>query len=95
MVDSPLKIKKFKCLFLLAASCMEKSYDDISSKDCAKMLNLEPSKLDKYIKERGWSVHNGRIRFESLEDQKLEDLVPTRELAQMVLSYAKEMEKIV
>ena len=59
------------------------------------MLNLEPSKLDKYIKEKGWSVQNGRIRFESLEDQKSEDLVPTRELAQMVLSYAKEMEKIV
>ena len=74
---------------------MEKSYDDISTKDCAKMLNLEPSKLDKYIKEKGWSVQNGRIRFESLEDQKSEDLVPTRELAQMVLSYAKEMEKIV
>ena len=79
----------------ISASCMEKSYDDISTKDYAKMLNLEPSKLDKYIKEKGWSVQNGRIRFESLEDQKSEDLVPTRELAQMVLSYAKEMEKIV
>jgi len=77
---------------------MEKAYDDISIPDCAKMLNLDPTRLEAYIRSRGWNVKNGRIRFESVEesDKKSDDdLVPTKELAQMVLSYAKEMEKIV
>ncbi len=77
---------------------MEKAYDDISIPDCAKMLNLDPTRLEAYIRSRGWTVKNGRIRFESVEesDKKSDDdLVPTKELAQMVLSYAKEMEKIV
>ena len=29
---------------------MEKSYDDIGKADCADMLNLNPSKLDSFIK---------------------------------------------
>jgi len=29
---------------------MEKSYDDIGKADCADMLNLNPSKLDNFIK---------------------------------------------
>jgi len=51
------------------------------------------------LQEKGWSVNNatGRIRFENQDEDKKsdDDLVPTKELAQMVLSYAKEMEKIV
>lgn len=36
--------------FIPQASCMEKSYDDIGKADCADMLNLNPSKLDNFIK---------------------------------------------
>ena len=75
---------------------MEKSYHDISKDDCARMLNLSPSKLDEFLRERGWS--NDQILFGSNEDVDKKwagDHVPTKDLAHMVLSYAKEMEKIV
>ena len=76
---------------------MEKAYDDISVRDCAKMLNLSEANIPDYVRDRGWSIRAGRIRFEALDAEKKseETNVPTKELAQMVLSYAKEMEKIV
>ena len=38
------------------ASCMEKAYEQISLKDCAKMLQLDSKDASKLIKERGWTV---------------------------------------
>jgi hypothetical protein len=76
---------------------MEKSYEDISVRDCAKMLNLNEANVPSYISDRGWSIRDGRIKFEAFDEEKKaeETNVPTKELAQMVLTYAKEMEKIV
>lgn len=68
------------------------------------MVNLSGKDMDKFIQDRHWSVKDGRIKFsaskESLPGSRKivtadDELVPTKELAQMVLTYAKEMEKIV
>lgn len=82
---------------MFLASCMEKAYEEISARDCAKMLNLNEAKVGEFVHARGWSFSNGRIRFEAIDEEKKseETNVPTKELAQMVLTYAKEMEKIV
>ncbi len=78
---------------------MEKAYEEIDAEECRKMLNLEKTELNKYVDERGWSTVGSRskkIRFTS-DDKKLnqEVEVPSKELAAMAISYAKEMEKIV
>merc|ERR1711874_367405 len=80
------------------ARCMEKSYEDIDAEECRKMLHLESGSLDNFINERDW-VHDKRakkIRFINKEKTPANDVeLPSKELAAMAISYAKEMEKIV
>jgi len=80
------------------ARCMEKSYEDIDAEECRKMLHLESGSLDNFINERDW-IHDKRakkIRFINKEKTPANDVeLPSKELAAMAISYAKEMEKIV
>ena len=82
------------------ASCVEKAYESVSVKECAKMLQLEPKAAAKFIAARkGWSVGKDQvIRFEDVEgaeNHKINEEVPTEELAKMAITYAREMEQIV
>ncbi|TRY74962.1 hypothetical protein TCAL_04966 [Tigriopus californicus] len=78
------------------ASCMEKAYEQISSKDCTQMLQLDSKAGSTYIKERGWNVgKDGIIRFLDANEKKPLEEVPTEELAKMSITYAREMEQIV
>jgi len=45
------------------ASCMEKAYDQMSVKDCAKMLQLDQRAASKLIQEREWPVEKGVVLF--------------------------------
>lgn len=77
---------------------MEKAYEEIDVEECRKMLHLEKKELDKYIAEKEWTVDAGskKIRFMSSDKRPAHEMeVPSRELAAMAISYAKEMEKIV
>ena len=77
---------------------MEKAYEDIDAEECRKMLHLENNELENYVNGRDWisDKRTKRIRF-SPDDKKnsSEMELPSRELAAMAISYAKEMEKIV
>jgi len=80
------------------ASCMEKSYEEISAKECLKMLSVDKAGLAKLIDERGWhQSKSGMVTFTSEEEKKASHMmeVPAKELAEMAISYAKEMEQIV
>eukprot|EP00095_Tigriopus_kingsejongensis_P005493 maker-scaffold619_size123246-snap-gene-0.32 protein:Tk05493 transcript:maker-scaffold619_size123246-snap-gene-0.32-mRNA-1 annotation:"26s proteasome non-atpase regulatory subunit 8" len=78
------------------ASCMEKAYEQISSRDCARMLQLEPKAANQLIAQRGWNLGaDGIIRFQEAHDKKPLEAVPTEELAKMSITYAREMEQIV
>lgn len=75
---------------------MEKAYEEIDVEECRKMLHLEKKELDKYVAEKGWTVDSKKIRFMSSDKRPAHEMeVPSRELAAMAISYAKEMEKIV
>jgi len=80
------------------ASCMEKAYEEISAEECKKMLDVDAAGLSQVVKERDWH-HNkkGVITFISEEEKKAAGTleIPARELAEMAISYAKEMEQIV
>ena len=78
---------------------MEKAYEEISAKECQKMLNVDQAGLARLVEERGWhqSGGGGSIKFISDEEKKQSHVmeVPAKELAEMAITYAKEMEQIV
>ena len=88
--------------FLFIAKSMEAAYEEMSAKECEKMLNLKkPDEARQFFAKKGWVVDNRKmIRFQDLasEEKKLQvqDMdVPAKELAQMAIRYAREMEQIV
>lgn len=84
------------------AKSMEAAYEEMSAKECEKMLNLKkPDEAKQFFAKKGWTVDNRKmIRFQDLanDEKKLQvqDMdVPAKELAQMAIKYAREMEQIV
>ena len=77
---------------------MEKAYENIDVEECRKMLHLEKGELDQFATDRKWAVDKKAKKIQFLAQDKKpshETEVPSRELAAMAISYAKEMEKIV
>ena len=83
----------------ISASCMEKAYKDIDTEECRKMLHLDVGKLEKYAEEKEWTFEKNGKKISFLPSEKnkseMEMEVPSKELAAMAITYAKEMEKIV
>jgi len=81
------------------ASCLEKSYVDIDTEECRKMLHLDAGKMEKYAQEKEWTFEKNGKKISFLPSEKNpkshEMEVPSKELAAMAITYAKEMEKIV
>jgi len=76
------------------ASCLEKAYKDISCADAARMLYISPGETEAYWTSKGWEVAGGRLGFR--QDSAQDDTsVPSVELANMAITYAREMEQIV
>ena len=59
------------------------------------MLNLSGPEMAQFGKERQWEVRADRFIFKSEAGQQEEGGVPSLELANMAISYAREMEQIV
>lgn len=76
------------------ASCLEKSYPEIGCAEAARMLSLPAADLEKYSKERNWTIRAGKL-FWQVETDKEDHTVPSLQLAKMAISYAREMEQIV
>lgn len=77
---------------------MEKAYEDIDTEECRKMLHLEKGEMEKYASEKEWTVDkkSKRVKFLASDKKPSHEMeVPSKELAAMAISYAKEMEKIV
>merc|ERR1712020_74249 len=105
----PAKSYKFFMSILLItireeiAKSMEAAYEEMSAKECEKMLNLErPVEVKQFFAKKGWTIDNRKmIRFQDLAsaDEKRVQVgdmdVPAKELAQMAIKYAREMEQIV
>ena len=59
------------------------------------MLNLSGAEMNQFAKDRQWQVRADRFVFRSEAKQQEEGGVPSLELANMAISYAREMEQIV
>jgi len=77
------------------ASCLEKAYADISCSDAARMLSIGAGDMNAYATERGWQIAGGRLQFRGADAENEEQGVPSVQLANMAITYAREMEQIV
>jgi len=79
------------------ASCTQVAYNKISLATAKHTLFLKSEQAVKeFTKTVGWTLSNdGYYHFTGSETPVTESHVPSTELAQVMVSYAKEMEKIV
>ncbi|KAL1131876.1 hypothetical protein AAG570_011487 [Ranatra chinensis] len=78
------------------AGCMERAYRKISATDAGRMLNLSGSAAVKqYARKRDWKL--GPDNYFSFESEEMdgEEALPSRELVEQTLEYARELEMIV
>ena len=77
------------------ADCSEKAYASIASAELRALLMLgSDAELGEYADARGWAVGaDGVVAFGGGDAKPL--LLPSKELIQETLSYAKELERIV
>jgi len=77
-------------------ACLEKAYERISVQDAAKRLNL-PSKdaVQKFGQKRNWTLGSDGFYHFSSETPKAKEPIPSAELAEMAITYARELEMIV
>ncbi|KAH8263774.1 hypothetical protein KR038_001121 [Drosophila bunnanda] len=77
-------------------ACIEKSYEKISAKDAAKRLNLRvPDEIKAFGEKRQWKLETSGDYSFTDRSVKPKELLPSEELAEQVLSYARDLEMIV
>lgn len=77
------------------AACLETSYDFIPVKDAQRRLNLKSEKeVLAFGKKRNWTLANNKYIFTSNTEKPKEPL-PSVELADIAITYARELEMIV
>lgn len=78
-------------------ACMESAFDKISVRDAAKMLNLNSqTDLMAIANKKGWNLSNdGYFNFNTPNERKTEEPIPSADLATLAIDYARELEMIV
>jgi len=78
------------------ADCSEKAYASIGAADLQSLLMLASAKeLAEFADTRGWSVEGTTVTFSKMETEAPAQKLPSSQLIQETLSYAKELERIV
>ncbi|KAK9122057.1 hypothetical protein Syun_019674 [Stephania yunnanensis] len=80
------------------AGCSEKAYDYLSISDARQMLMFSTDKeLYEYISEDHpeWEVKNGSVFFQKVKESAPSKEIPSLQLINQTLSYARELERIV
>ncbi|WJX53552.1 26S proteasome non-ATPase regulatory subunit 8 A [Trifolium repens] len=80
------------------AGCSEKAYDNLSINDAKQMLLFSSDQeLLEYIKEEHdeWEVKNGSVYFQKAKESAPCKEIPSLQLINQTLSYARELERIV
>ncbi|KAE8649215.1 26S proteasome non-ATPase regulatory subunit 8 homolog A [Cucumis sativus] len=80
------------------AGCSEKAYDYLSINDaCQMLLFSSDQELLDYVKEEHpeWEVTNGNVYFQKAKESGPCKEIPSLQLINQTLSYARELERIV
>ena len=78
-------------------ACMENAYDKISLKDASRMLNLNSEKETiAFATKKKWNLlKDGYFYFTHQSDKKVDEPIPSSDLATLAIDYARELEMIV
>lgn len=77
-------------------ACLEKSYEKISLVEAAKRLNLRtPEEVKAFGAKRNWVLSGDGFYHYASEVPKQKEPIPSVELAEQAIFYAKELEMIV
>ncbi|XP_066353333.1 26S proteasome non-ATPase regulatory subunit 8 homolog A-like [Miscanthus floridulus] len=80
------------------AGCSEKGYDSLSVSDAKQMLMFTSDQdLHEYITEEHpeWEIKNGAVFFQKAKESQPCKEIPSLQLINQTLSYARELERIV
>lgn len=78
------------------ALCIQKAYEKISLKDVARMLYLPNEEAVKqFMTKRKWKLGKDNLYHFAPEIKKTHEPIPSTELAEQAIDYAKELEMIV
>ncbi|KAI6707042.1 hypothetical protein NL676_010004 [Syzygium grande] len=80
------------------AGCSEKAYDYLSISDARQMLLFSSDQeLAEYIKEEHpeWEIKSGFVYFQKAKESAPSKEIPSLQLINQTLSYARELERIV
>eukprot|EP00873_Tetraselmis_striata_P002417 jgi/Tetstr1/422681/TSEL_013479.t1 len=78
------------------ASCSEKAYQSLRVKDAKDIMLFKNEKeVLSYASERGWEVQDGKVLFTPAPKCSAAKELPSLELINYTLTYAKELERIV
>jgi len=78
------------------ADCSEKAYASIKTTDLQGLLMFSaPKELSDFADSRGWSIVGQTVTFSKMEDETPAQKLPSTQLIQETLAYAKELERIV
>ncbi|MBN3284453.1 PSMD8 ATPase, partial [Polyodon spathula] len=79
------------------AGCIEKAYEKILFSEATRVLFFSsPKKMTDYAKKRSWLLGpNSYYTFGSQQQKQEESSIPSTELAQQVIEYARQLEMIV
>lgn len=77
-------------------ACLEKAYERVSVQEAAKRLNLQSKEaVQKFGQKRNWNLGADGFYHFSSETPKAKEPIPSVELAEMAIGYARELEMIV
>uniref|UniRef100_A0A7N0UK37 PCI domain-containing protein n=2 Tax=Kalanchoe fedtschenkoi TaxID=63787 RepID=A0A7N0UK37_KALFE len=79
------------------AGCSEKAYDCLTVNDAKQMLLFSDNELAEYIKEDHpeWEIKKGFVYFQKAKETAPCKEIPSLQLINQTLSYARELERIV
>merc|ERR1712100_283285 len=78
------------------ASCSERAYPHLVTKQACKLFMFEENELVEFSKARGWKIEGDRIVFpEPEEEEEDKGGIPANKVIKRTLLYAKELERIV
>jgi len=78
------------------AVCLESAYEKISLKDAARMLYLQtPEAVQEFAAKRKWKSGRDHFFHFAPEVKKSDEPIPSKELAEQAITYARELEMIV
>lgn len=77
-------------------ACLESSYDKISTKEAQKRLNFKNEKeVISFGKRRNWLLGPGNVYTFASQTNKPKEPLPSVELVEQAIFYARELEMIV